>query len=55
MVPDDDEGSYLAAEAALSKGHQRIGLITLPENIIASKQRKTNYVRAHKEQGIAVD
>ena len=55
VVTDDDEGGYLAAEAALSKGHQRIGLITLPENIIASKQRKTDYVRAHKERGIAVD
>ena len=55
MVPDDDEVGYLAAEAALSKGHQRTGLITLPENIIASKQRKTGYIRAHKERGIAVD
>ena len=55
MVPDDAEGGYLAAEAALSKGHQRIGLITLPENIIASKQRETGYIRAHKERGITVD
>ena len=55
VVPDDAEGGYLAAEAALSKGHQRIGLITLPENIIASKQRETGYIRAHKERGITVD
>jgi LacI family transcriptional regulator len=55
VVPDDSEGGYLAAEAALSKGHQRIGLLTLPETIVASKQRKIGYFRAHKERGIPVD
>ena len=55
VVPDDSEGGYLAAEAALSKGHQRVGLLTLPETIIASKQRKIGYLRAHKERDILVD
>ncbi len=55
VVPDNLEGGYLAAEAALSKGHQRIGLLTLPETIVASKQRKIGYIRAHKERGIPVD
>ena len=55
VVPDDAEGGYLAAEAVMSKGHRRIGLITLPETIIASKQRKAGYIRAHKERGIILD
>ena len=54
-MPDDSKRSYLATEAALSKGYQRIELITLPETIVASKQRKIGYIRAHKERSIKLD
>jgi len=50
VVPDDSEGGYRAAEVAFSRGHQHIGLLTLPEIMVASKQRKLGYIRAHKER-----
>lgn len=55
VVPDDVAGGYRAAEAALSRGHRRIGFLTLPETMVATQLRNQGFLEAHEAWEVQVD
>lgn len=55
VVPDDAFGQFELVCRIIAKGHRRIGYITLPENIIATKLRLAGYRQALAAADIAYD
>jgi LacI family xylobiose transport system transcriptional regulator len=51
----DWNGGYLATRHLLDLGHRRIGIITGPDNMLASTARLSGYRAALDSAGIAVD
>ncbi|MDO4640284.1 MAG: LacI family DNA-binding transcriptional regulator [Neisseria sp.] len=55
VVPDDEAGQYELTKKIIASGHRRIGYLTLPENIVATRLRLNGYKAALAEAGIAYD
>lgn len=55
VVPDDEAGQYELTRRIIAGGHRRIGYITLPADIIATKLRLAGYRKALLEAGIGYD
>ena len=55
LVPDDEAGAYTQARHLIERGHERIGIIELPEGMIARALRRRGVRRAYEEAGIAWD
>jgi LacI family transcriptional regulator len=55
VIADSQEGSRRAIAHLLDMGHQRIGIITGPNEHVSSKQRLLGYHRAFTERGLPVE
>jgi LacI family transcriptional regulator len=55
IIPDDEAGGYEQAKYLLSRGHRRIGIITLISEIEATHLRAKGMRRAFMEAGVAFD
>lgn len=58
VVPDEEQGGYLATQTLLAKGHRRIGFINLggdPVPVPAATGRLRGYKKALAEYGIPFD
>lgn len=55
VLPDDEGGEFALVEGLLSRGHTRIGFLTLPERQAARSYRTAGYRRALEQHGIVVD
>jgi LacI family transcriptional regulator len=55
IIPDDEEGGYTQARYLLQRGHRRIGIITLIQDIKATRLRADGMRRAFNEAGVAFD
>ena len=53
IVPDDEQGGYEQARYLLSRGHRRIGFITLLEALDATYLRRSGIRRAFKDAGVS--
>lgn len=55
VLPDDRKGQQMLVERIIKAGHQRIGYLTLPRNMCATKLRTEGYKAALASAGIAFD
>jgi LacI family transcriptional regulator len=55
FVPNEEQGGFVATEALLKKGHQRIGFINGPQNLPASIGRFKGYRKALEDFRISFD
>lgn len=55
VLVDNAQASYNAVQSLLSKGHQRIALITGPKAVLTAKERQVGYLKALSDSGIAYD
>lgn len=55
VLPDDEDGQHALVAALISRGHRRIGFLTLAARLIAHGLRLDGYRRALGEAGIAYD
>ena len=54
FVPDDEGGGHLQAAHALSLGHRRLGVIELPDGMLAHGLRRAGLARALREVGLTL-
>lgn len=52
VVPDDEQGGYDATTVLLDAGHELIGHVTMPEDVVAARLRLAGYRRALRDRGI---
>ena len=55
VVPDDYAGQKALTERLIEIGHRRIAYLTLPEDLVATRERTQGYIDAHTEAGLEVD
>ena len=55
VVTDDERGVYEAVSELIRIGHQRIAIITGPEDSRPGRERFTGYLRAMKEHGLPLN
>jgi LacI family transcriptional regulator len=55
IVPDDEDGGYRQARYLIERGHRRIALLTLIEDIEATRLRGHGIRRAFAEAGLSFD
>lgn len=55
VLPDDYAGQYALVSRLIEAGHQRIGFLTLPEDLVAHRLRLDGYRAALQEAGITHD
>ncbi len=55
VVPDDYAGQKSLTERLFETGHRRIAYLTLPETLVATRERTQGYIDAHTEAGLDVD
>lgn len=55
VVPDDYSGQKLLTERLIEIGHRRIAYLTLPDDLVATRERKQGFIDAHTEAGLDVD
>lgn len=55
VLPDDRQAGLTATRHLIGHGHRRIGFVTLPADIEASRLRLAGFREAHAEAGLAVD
>lgn len=55
IVPDDYSGQKLLTERLIEIGHRRIAYLTLPEDLVATRERTQGFIDAHTEAGLDVD
>jgi LacI family transcriptional regulator len=55
VLPDDEWGQHALTRALLAHGHRRIGYLTLPQSLVATRLRLSGYRRALEEAGFAFD
>ena len=55
VVPDDYSGQKALTERLIEIGHRRIAYLTLPDSLVATRERTQGYIDAHTEAGIDVD
>lgn len=55
VVPDDYAGQRALTERLIAIGHRRIAYLTLPEELIATRERKQGFIDAHTAAGLDVD
>jgi LacI family transcriptional regulator len=55
IVPDDEQGGYEQARYLLQHGHKSIGIITLIQDIDATRLRGIGIRRAFQDAGVAFD
>ena len=52
IVPDDEEGGYVAAQLVLKAGHKKIALLQLIPHMVATDLRFQGFMRAMGEHGV---
>lgn len=55
VVPDDRGGSAAATSALLGLGHDRVALVGLLPDMVATRLRHHGYLEAHADAGVPVD
>ena len=55
VVPDDYAGQKTLTERLIEIGHRRIAYLTLPEDLVATRERVQGFIDAHTEAGLDVD
>jgi LacI family transcriptional regulator len=55
VVPDDYGGQRALVERLLATGHRRIAYLTLPPDLVATRERMQAFADAHAAAGVAVD
>lgn len=55
IVPDDERGQFDLVTRLIEAGHRRIGYLSLPQNLVATRLRVQGYRRALAAAGIADD
>lgn len=55
VVPDDYNGQKSLTERLIEIGHRRIAYLTLPQDLVATRERTQGYIDAHTEAGLEVD
>ncbi|MGF1624539.1 MAG: LacI family DNA-binding transcriptional regulator [Alphaproteobacteria bacterium] len=55
VVPDDRQAGLTATRHLIGLGHRRIGFVTLPADIDASRLRLAGFRQAHADAGLSVD
>ena len=55
VIPNDELGGFRMAEAAISKGHRRIGFFSHSTKMVAGKERQSGFRKAHTDMGISLD
>lgn len=55
VVPDDYSGQKALTERLIDIGHRRIAYLSLPEDLVATRERTQGYIDALSEAGIDVD
>ncbi len=55
VVPDDYSGQKALVGRLIEIGHRRIAYLTLPAELVATRQRKAGYVDAQEAAGLSVD
>ncbi len=55
VVPDDYAGQKALTERLIEIGHRRIAYLTLPEDLVATRERLQGFIDAHTEAGLEVD
>ncbi len=55
VVPDDYAGQKALTERLIEIGHRRIAYLSLPEDLVATRERTQGYIDAHTEAGLTVD
>lgn len=55
VVPDDYAGQKALTERLIEIGHRRIAYLTLPEGLVATRERLQGFIDAHTEAGLEVD
>lgn len=55
VLPDDERGQHDLVTRLIHSGHRRIGYLTLPRHMDATRLRLSGYQRALSEAGIAYD
>ncbi len=55
VVPDDEAGERGLVEGLIARGHRRIGLLTLPESVVAQPLRLEGYRKALAAAGVPFD
>jgi LacI family transcriptional regulator len=55
VLPHDEKGQYALVSEAITKGHRRIGYLTLANALDATRLRTAGYARALADAGIAYD
>ena len=55
VVPDDYAGQKALTERLIEIGHRRIAYLTLPDGLVATRERTQGYIDAHTAAGLEVD
>ncbi len=55
VVCDNVNGAYSAVEMIINKGHQKIGIISGPQEIYTAQERLTGYMRALNDYNIEIN
>lgn len=55
VIPDDEAGQEALSAWALARGHRRIGYLTLPPELVATRLRLRGHRRALARAGVAPD
>ena len=55
VVPDDYSGQKTLTERLIEIGHRRIAYLSLPEDLVATRERTQGFIDAHTEAGLEVD
>ncbi len=55
VVPDDYAGQKAITERLIEIGHRRIAYLSLPEDLVATRERTQGFIDAHTEAGLDVD
>jgi LacI family transcriptional regulator len=55
VLPDEVQGGYAAARLLLDSGRRRLGLINLPDGLVAASARREGFLHALEEAGVPSD
>ncbi len=55
VVPDDYAGQRALVERLIEIGHRRIAYLSLPDGLVATRERTQGYIDAHSAAGLEVD
>ncbi|MEM8786685.1 MAG: LacI family DNA-binding transcriptional regulator [Pseudomonadota bacterium] len=55
VVPDDYAGQKALVARLIEVGHRRIAYLTLPRDVVATRERTAGYIDALKDAGLPVD